>query len=328
MSQGFVHLHVHSQFSFMDGAAPLGGLIERAAELEMVALALTDHQGLSGAIRFYQACKKVGIAPIIGCEVVVETAGILGEEADLPPEKRLVLPASVGFGRASGSGYHLTLLCRDFGGYRNLCRLLSRTHLRGPHEPSIVTLRDLAAHSEGLIGMSGCGNGEAARAVLARAPGRAREALRRLAGCFAPGDFYVELIHPLTADGPRLVGGLVTLADELGLPVVATNNVHYLRSEDHRIHDVLSAAGARSALPGPYDRPNAELSLKPASEMRRLFEGLPRACDATLEIAAKCQLELPLGQFHFPAADIPQRRRRTRCSRRSRGAGWSAATSP
>ncbi len=306
MSSGFVHLHVHSQFSFMDGAASLSGLVARAAELEMPALALTDHQGMSGSIRFYQACRKAGIAPILGCEVVVETAGILGEEGDLPPEKRLVLPASVGFGRASASGYHLTLLVRDFGGYRNLCRLLSKTHLRGPHEPSVVTLRDLETYSEGLIGMSGCGNGEAARAVLARAPGRAREALRRLAGCFAPGDFYVELIHPLTSDGPRLVGGLVTLADELALPVVATNNVHYLRSEDHRIHDVLSSAGARTSLPGPYDRPNAELSLKPASEMRRLFEGLPRACDATLEIAARCRLELPLGQFHFPSAEIPK----------------------
>ena len=88
--------------------------------------------------------------------------------------------------------------------------------------------------------------------------------------------------------------------------MVATNNVHYLRSDDHRLHDVLSSAGARSGLPGPYDRPNAELWLKPASEMRALFEGLPRACDATLEIAAKCQLELPLGQFHFPSADIPR----------------------
>ena len=144
--------------------------------------------------------------------------------------------------------------------------------------------------------------------MLARAPGRAREALRRLSACFAPGDFYVELMHPLTADGPRLVGGLVTLADELALPVVATNNVHYLRSDDHRLHDVLSAAGARMALPGPYDRPNAELWLKPAAEMRRLFEGLPRACDATLEIAAKCQLELPLGRVPLPGGRHPARR--------------------
>ena len=305
MSQGFVHLHVHSQFSFMDGAAPLPALVERAVELEMPVLALTDHQGLSGAIRFYQACTKVGIVPIIGCEVVVETAGLMGEEADLPPERRLVLPASVGFGRASGVGYHLTLLCRDFTGYRNLCRLLSRTHLRGPLEPSIVTLADLERFSEGLIGLSGCVHGEAASAMRACVPGRARSALVRLALCFAAGDFYVELTHPLTSDGPRLVGGLVALAEELSLPVVATNDVHYLRPADHRLHDVLSATGARMALPGPFDRPNAELWLKPAAEMRRLFEGLPRACDATLEIAAKCRLELPLGKFHFPAADIP-----------------------
>jgi error-prone DNA polymerase len=306
VSSGFVHLHVHSQFSFMDGAASLTGLVERAAELEMPALALTDHQGMSGAIRFYQACAKVGIRPIIGCEVVVETAGILGEEGDLPPERRLELPASVGFGRAAGAGFHLTLLCKDFGGYRNLCRLLSKTHLRGPHVPSVVTLHDLTTYAEGLIALSGCLNGEAAQAVLARAPGRARDALRRLSACFAPGDFYVELIHPLTPDGPKLVGGLTTLADELGLPVVATNDVHYLRAQDHRLHDVLSAAGARMSLPGPFDRPNSELWLKPGPEMRRLFEGLPRACDATLEIAAKCRLELPLGEFHFPAADIPR----------------------
>jgi error-prone DNA polymerase len=306
MSQGFVHLHVHSQFSFMDGAASLDGLVERAVEFEMPALALTDHQGLSGAIRFYLACQKAGIRPIIGCEVVVETAGILGEEADLPPEKRLELPASVGFGRAAAAGYHLTLLVRDFGGYRNLCRLLSRTHLRGPAEPSIVTLADLAAHSEGLIALSGCLRGEAASAVTARAPGRGREALRRLSRCFAPGDFYVELTHAVTAEAPRLISGLVALADELALPVVATNNVHYLKAADHRLHDVLSATGARMTLPGPYDRPNAELWFKPAAEMRRLFEGLQRACDATLEIAARCQLELPLGEFHFPAADIPR----------------------
>ncbi len=306
MSQSFVHLHVHSQFSFMDGAAPLQGLVDRAAELEMPAIALTDHQGMSGAIRFYKACHAAGIKPILGCEIVVETAGIFGEEADLPPERRLVLPASVGFGRAAGVGYHLTLLARNLDGYRNLCRLLSRTHLRGPSEPSVVTLHDLAAHAEGLIALSGCLSGEAASAMLARASGRAREALVRLSACFAPGDFFVELIHPLTADGPSLVGGLITLAEELSLPVVATNDVHYLRSADHRLHDVLSAAGARMALPGPYDRPNAELWLKPAAEMRRLFEGLSRACDATLEIAARCDLELPLGEFHFPAAEIPR----------------------
>jgi len=305
MSSGFVHLHTHSNFSFMDGACPLESMVARAAEFEMPALALTDHQGLSGAIRFYKACEKVGIVPIAGCEIVVESAGLLGEEADLPPEARLELPASVGFGRASAAGFHLTLLVRDFEGYRNLCRLLSRTHLRGPEVPSIVTLRDLQRYSSGLIGLSGCGNGEAARAVASARPGRARAALARLAGCFEPGAFYVELVHPMTAEGPRLVSGLVSAADDLGLPVVATNNVHYLRTRDHRLHDVLASAGARMALPGPYDRPNAELWFKPAAAMRELFSGIERACEATLEIAAKCRLELPLGQFHFPGADIP-----------------------
>lgn len=307
MSTAFVHLHTHSNFSFHDGACPLPALVERAAELEMPALALTDHQGLSGAIRFYRACRDAGIAPIIGCEIVVEAAGVLGEEADLPPESRLVLPARVGFGRASAFGFHLTVLARDFAGYRNLCRLLSRTHLRGPEVPSVVSLRDLEHFGEGLIALSGCGNGEAALSVAHARPGRARSALMRLANCFEPGAFFVELVHPLTAESPRIIGGLVEAADDLSFPVVATNDVHYLRPEGHRIHDVLASVGARMALPGPYDRPNAELWLKSPTEMRRLFAGCERACDATLEIASMCaDFELPLGQFHFPGADLPR----------------------
>lgn len=305
MASGFVHLHVHSQFSFMDGAAPLQGLVDRAAELGMPALALTDHQGLYGALRFYKACHAAGIKPIVGCEVVVETAGVLTCEQDLPPHERLPLPARTGFGRASARGFHLTLLCADLEGYRNLCRLLSRTHLRGPHDESVVHLDDLRECSRGLIALSGCLNGEAATALAAGRTSRARRALERLASCFARGDFYVELVQPLTRQAPRIVGGLTSLAGELGLPVVATNDVHYLRMADHRLHDVLSSAGACTALPGPFDRPNAELWLKPPAEMRRLFERLPDACDATLELAKRCDLELPLGTFHFPGADIP-----------------------
>jgi len=303
---GFVHLHTHSNFSFHDGACPLDALVARAAELEMGALALTDHQGLSGAVRFYKACTAAGIAPIIGCEVVVQTAGIGGEEADLPPEARLVVPPAAGFGRAAGTGFHLTLLARDFEGYRNLCRLLSRMHLRGPSVDSVAALADLEAFSAGVIALSGCGGSEAASAIAAGRPGRARSALTRLAACFEPGAFYVELVHPMTLEGPRIVGGLIEAADDTGLPVVATNDVHYLRPEGHRLHDVLASVGARMALPGPLDRPNAELWLKPPAEMRRLFERCPRACDATLEIASACaEFELPLGRFHFPGADLP-----------------------
>ncbi|HET6498126.1 MAG TPA: DNA polymerase III subunit alpha, partial [Coriobacteriia bacterium] len=317
-ASGFVHLHVHSHFSFGDGAVGLAELITRAGELGMGALGLTDHQGLYGAIRFYRAAREAGIRPVLGAEVVVETAGIEGVEGDLPPRERLARPASVGFGRAAGAGFHLTLLVAHIGGYRNLCRLLSRAHVRSGTEPSIVTLADLAELADGLIGLSGCPNGEVGAAVLAERPTRARRALTRLASCFAPGDFYVELMHLLTPASPRYIASLASLAEECALPVVATNDVHYLRAADARLHDVLSAASARMRLPGPYERPNAELWLKPPAEMRRLFAARPEACDATLAIAERCELDLGLGGFHFPAAEVP--RGETPCSALSKAA--------
>ena len=302
---GFVHLHVHSHFSFMDGVGAPDALLASAAALGMDALALTDHQGLYGAVRFYRAAHEMGVKPIVGVEIVLEPVGIEGEECDLPPDARLPLSAPVGFGRAAGAGFHLTLLARDIAGYRNLCRLLSRTHVRTGDEPSVVTLAELERCSEGLIGLSGCSRGEAGAAVLAGLGTRAERALRRLARAFAPGDFYVELMHLMTPDAPRYIAGLTALAERCGLPVVATNNVHYAKRRDFRLHDVLASAGARTTLPGPYDRPNAELWLKPAGEMRRLFADVPKACDATLEIASRCTLDLGLGSFHFPAADVP-----------------------
>ncbi len=301
----FVHLHVHSRFSFMDGAADLDALIERAVAYGMPALALTDHQGLYGAIRFYQKAQKAGIKPIVGAEVTVESAGTLGEEADLPPDVRLPMPPDTGFARAKGRGFHLTLLAKDIGGYRNLCRLLSRAHVRSRDDPSVVSLHDLSRLSGGLIGLSGCPHGEVGTALLCEERGRAREALRRLASCFEAGDFYVELVHQLAPHSPRYIRALVDLADSEGLPIVATNDVHYVDPDGFRLHDVLASAGACEPLPGPVGRLNGELWFKPGGQMRRLFEGLERACDATLEIAERCELDLGLGRFHFPAAQVP-----------------------
>lgn len=302
---GFTHLHVHSHFSFMDGAASLDSLIERAVSLGMPALALTDHQGLYGGVRFYQKARAAGVVPILGAEVVVEAAGIEGIEGDHPPDERIPPGPLVGLGRAAGAGFHLTLLVKDIRGYRGLCRLLARTHVRSGEGPSVVTLRDLERCSEGLIGLSGCPAGETGAAVLAGLGWRAERALARLARCFPPGDFYVELMHLLHPDSPRYVSSLVALAERLSLPVVATNNVHYVTREGFRLHDVLASAGARTTLPGPYGRQNAELYLKSSGEMRRLFADIPGACDATLEIASRCSLDLDLGAFHFPAADVP-----------------------
>ncbi len=306
VSDGFVHLHVHSHFSFMDGASSLDALVARAVEFGMPALALTDHQGLYGALRFYRLAQDAGLRPILGAEVTVEAVGHRGVESDLPPAQRLESSPGVGFGRAAGRGFHLTLLVKNRLGYQNLCQLLSSTHVRSAHEPSTVTYEDLARLSEGLIGLSGCSAGEVGASVLARQPARARTAASRLAQCFAHGDFYIELMHLLTPGSPRYISSLVALADDLDLPVVATNDVHYVERDGFRVHDVLASAGAKMHLPGPYDRENGELWLKTATEMRTLFAGLERACDATLEIAERCELDLGLGEFHFPSADIPR----------------------
>jgi error-prone DNA polymerase len=309
VARPFVHLHVHSDFSFMDGAVRIADMVERAQRLGMPAVALTDHQGLYGAVRFYRAALAAGVTPIVGAEVAVEAAGVPGAECDEPPRSRLVLPAAAGFGRAGARGFHLTLLAKDITGYRNLCRLLSRAHLReeadGGPPRSVIALRDLSRMSEGLIGLSGCAQGEVGAAVVAGASSRARAAAERLAGLFAPGDFFIELMHAMTPDSPRYIAALAGLADSLGLPVVATNDVHYLTRADSRLHDVLSAVGARTALPGPLARPNAELFFKSASEMRRLFAGRPDACDNTVAIAERCRLDLGLGSFHFPSVEVP-----------------------
>ena len=156
---GFVHLHTHSHFSIMDGVPSPSQLLERAAHFEMDTLALTDHQGLYGALRFYKAALKAGIKPIVGCEVCVEAAGAEADLADTPPEERLSVPVPVGSARARGEGFHLTLLARDMEGYRDLCRLLSRAHVRSGDDPSTITLHDLERHSTQLVGLSGCGNG-------------------------------------------------------------------------------------------------------------------------------------------------------------------------
>jgi len=295
----FVHLHVHSNLSFMDGVSSPEALLEAAAGHGMSALAITDHQGLYGAIRSYRAAGRYGVKPIIGTEIVTEAAGADG---CVPGAERM---PPVGSARAAGAGFHLTLLAKDIAGYRSLCRLLSATHVRAARGPSVVRLEDLERLSEGVIGLSGCPCGEAGAAVLAGHTWRAGRVLERLARCFAPGDFYVELMHLMTPDSPRYVATLADLAGRLGLPVVATNDVHYTRASAFRLHDVLSAAGARHPLPGPYGRSNGELWLKPAAEMRNLFAHVPGACDATLEVAGRCDLDLGLGAFHFPAARVP-----------------------
>jgi error-prone DNA polymerase len=330
----FVHLHTHTTFSFGDGACRINEVVMRAAELGMPALAVTDHEGLYGAVRFYQACTAAGIKPIVGVELTVEPAMGAGGRvwepgtdagapddgmpvvadpaaaAALAPDGRIahlkaaatVPPAAA---RASGAGgYHLVLLAKDYAGWSNLCRIISAAHLEHPGEPPLARLATLAEHGGHLVALSGCRRGEVWSRLLAGDKAGARAAASVFHGIFGR-DYFIELQHELLPDSGVSLRALDLLAHELRLPTVATGDVHYTVKADAGLHDVLAAEAANQPLPNPLGRKNAELYLKSPRQMRRLFQRYPEACDNAERIAARCNLDLGLGRLLFPAYPLP-----------------------
>ncbi len=270
----FVHLHVHSYYSFLDGAAAPAQLADRAAHFEMPALALTDHNRLTGAVRLYQSAQKSGVKPIIGAEIELE------------------------------GGYHLTLLCIDRTGYSNLCRLLTAMHCGRRGRKPAATRDLLNRHRAGLIALSGCRLGEVPALLAA---GRKRDAARA-AGFYREvfgNGFFIELTRYPSREGSSLCRLLYELAREQGMPAVATNNVHYLGMRDYRLRELLNSIGRIvpvSQLPGPR---TVEQYFKSPAEMARLFKGFPGAVEMSLEIASLCNLDLGLGKHRFPEFDLP-----------------------
>jgi len=272
----YIELHCHSNFSLLDGASHPEELVARAGELSMPALAITDHDGLYGAIRFYKAARQAGIKPVIGTELTVDQR------------------------------YHLTLLARDNRGYSNLCRLITRAqldHRKG--EPSIDS-SVLASYSEGLICLSGCKKGEIPSLLLA---GREREAEARAQQLHEIFDdnFFIEVQNNLCAGDGHLCRQLIDLAKRLGLRYVATNNVHYATKDRHRLHDVLVCIrnGVTIDKSGRLRRPNAEFYLKPAGEMMALFSEYPEAVENGLYIADQCEVSLDFSSYRFPDFPLP-----------------------
>ena len=328
---GFVHLHLHTTFSFGDGACRINEVVMRAAELGMPALAVTDHEGLYGAVRFYQACKAAGIKPIVGVELTVEPAvgpgGRVWEPgadepppapapadpaaaAALAPDGRIahlkaaatVPPAAAD---ASGSGgHHLVLLARDYAGWSDLCRIISAAHLEHPGEPPVARLATLAEHSGHLVALSGCRRGEVWSRLLAGDTAGARAAASVFRGIFGR-EYFIELQHELLPDSGASLRALDLLAHELRIPTVATGDVHYTVKADAGLHDVLAAEAANQPLPNPLGRKNAELYLKGPGQMRRLFQRYPEAYANAGRIAARCNLDLGLGKLLFPAYPLP-----------------------
>jgi error-prone DNA polymerase len=270
----FVHLHAHSYYSFLDGAASPAQLVERAGHFGMPALALTDHNRLTGAIRFYDAARKMGIKPIIGAEIDME-----GDS-------------------------HLTLLCKDMQGYSNLCRLLTAMHCGKRGAAPAATRGLLAAHHDGLMALSGCRRGEIP-SLLCKGD---RRGAYLAAGFYREvfgEDFFIELTRHPAREGTPLCYLLADFAHLQGIPTVATNNVHHLAMRDYRVRELLQAIGLivpAAHLPGPR---TVEQYFKSPAEMQRLFKDFPGAAAMSLEVASRCNLELELGRPRFPKFDLP-----------------------
>ncbi|MBE9504171.1 MAG: DNA polymerase III subunit alpha [Proteobacteria bacterium] len=289
----FVHLHLHTQYSLLDGAIRLDDLFERARELKMPAIAMTDHGNLFGAVEFYQRAIKNGIKPIIGCEVYIT--------------------GSSRFNKKSHSGgshiaHHLILLAQDSSGYKNLCKLVTAGHLEGFYYKPRIDHELLQTHNEGLIALSSCLKGEVPHLLNIGQYDAAVEKAKEYAAMFDNERFYLELQENTIPAQRRVNDGLLALAKEVGLPLVATNDCHYLNREDARAHEVLLCIQTGKTM-NDVDRlkfTGDDFYLKSSEEMKEAFAYAPEAITNTIQIAERCNLEMKFGEYHFPKYDIPQ----------------------
>jgi DNA polymerase-3 subunit alpha len=305
MPAEFVHLHVHSQYSLLDGAVRVKELASRARALGMGAVALTDHGNMFGILQHYLACKEAGVGPVLGCEV-----NVVRESAARAPQSG---PASGPDGAPRGPDDlpvdHFVLLAASEEGYRNLVRIVSAGHLepKSARAPSVL-FETVADNAAGLIGLSGCLGGLVAQEVLERGEGAASGVLDRLRAAFDPGSFYVELQDHGLPEQPILNGILCRAARSLGLPVVATNDVHFTAQGDGPSQLYLTCIAANRAFSDAHAAHHGsyEMFLKAPDEMAHLFRDVPAAVASTLEIAERCtSFKLKLGEPMLPSFRVP-----------------------
>jgi len=289
----FVHLHLHTEYSLLDGACRLDRLMEKAHELKMPALALTDHGVLYGAIDFYQAARAKGIKPIIGCEVYVA------------PGSRLEKKTTSG-GR--DVYHHLVLLAKDETGYKNLIQLVTDAHLQGYYYKPRIDKETLTKHKEGLIALSGCLASEIPDLIQKDEPARARAAIDWFKQTLGAENFYLELQNHGLTEQAKVNRLLIPWAKEFGLKLVATNDVHYLEKKHSHAHDCLICIGTQTTLNDTkrMHYPMEQFYLRSAEEMKALFAEVPDAVQNTLEVAEKCNVEIEFNKLHFPIFDPPE----------------------
>ena len=290
-SPDFTHLHVHSEFSLLDGLSRIGPMTQRAAEAGMKSLAITDHGAMYGAIEFYQACGRAGIKPIIGVETYVAPRSHTDKEA-----------------KVDANPYHMILLAKDIVGYRNLMTLVTKAHLDGYYYKPRIDKELLAQHSEGLIGTSACLGGEVLKRLADGDERAARQAADEYRSILGKDNFFIEVQDHGVPEQARLHPQLVELARGMGIPMLATNDTHYTVPEQHEAHDLLLCIGTGSNLdtPGRLRFETNEFYLKSAAEMRSLFRGeLPDAMDNTLLVAEMVDLKLEFDQLRLPHFPVP-----------------------
>src|SRR2546425_1058568 len=288
----FVHLHVHSEYSLLDGAAQLEKLVQRAKDLRFPALALTDHGNLFGAIDFYLAAQKAGVKPIIGCELYVA-----------PGSRRERGSQDGGYEGAN----HLTVLVRDRAGYQNLVRLVSKAYLEGFYYKPRVDRELLAQHAEGLVVLSGCLNSEVSRLLSQGETQKATEVAGWYQEVFGRDYYFMEVQSHGLEQQARVTADTLAIAKAVGAPIVGTNDSHYLEDGHARAHEALLCiqTGTNLGDPNRFRFSTQEFYVKSAEEMARVFAELPEACRNTLAVAERCNLTLDFGTFHLPRYVVP-----------------------
>ncbi len=284
----FTHLHVHTEYSLLDGMCRIPQLVTRAKELGMDSLAITDHGAMYGAIEFYQAAREAGIKPIIGCEVYIAPGSRLDRNSN------------------DRNNYHLILLAKDHTGYRNLIQLTTKAHLEGFYYRPRVDKELLQQHQEGLVALSACLAGEISQLILSGRHDDAKQAALWYKQNFE--DFYFEIMRHPVAEVEEVNRNLIKMGEELDIPLVATNDTHYIKKEDASAHDLLLCIGTNTTI---HDEKRLKMDgdfyyLKNPEEMAEFYKDVPQALENTERIAEMCNLDLEFGRLHLPEIEIPE----------------------
>ncbi|HZK58230.1 MAG TPA: DNA polymerase III subunit alpha [Clostridia bacterium] len=285
MNTSFVHLHVHTEYSLLDGFSVIDKTMDKVKELGMDAVAITDHGAMFGVVDFYKAAKKKGLKPIIGCEMY--TAARTMEDKDSQRDK---------------NQGHLVLLAKNREGYQNLVKLVSNGFLRGFYYKPRIDYEELSKFSKGLIGLSGCLAGDINRLLLGGQYKMAKDLASKLKDIFEKNCFYLELQDHNTEEQKRVNPQLIKLSKELDIPLVATNDVHYINKEDAETHDILLCIQT-GKIKEDTDRmkfPNNEFYLKSPEEMKQIFASVPEAISNTVKIAEQCNVDFDFNTIHLP----------------------------